>query len=350
MTGQRRPPGRATSFDIAQLAGVSQPTVSRALRGSPTVSAATRQRIEAIARELHYTVDRAASNLRSGRSRTLAMLIFRDPTPDGTTVNPFFLAMLGPVMAACGGAGYDLLVSFQQQAQEWEADYADHARADGLILLGYGDYAEYRPRLQALEERGAQFVCWGQVQPGQPGVTIGCDNVAGARDATAHLIAGGRRRIAFLGHSSDHYPENHDRHRGYAEALSAAGLERDPRLTVDAVSTSEDGARAAQWLLDSGMDFDGIVAASDLIALAAMRVLAESGRRVPQDVAVVGFDDIPAAALANPPLTTVAQDAGLAGRVMVETLLDQIAGVPAPPRILPARLVVRGSSGERRRG
>jgi len=104
---------KATSFDIAQAAGVSQPTVSRALRGSPTVSTATRQRIEAIAKQLNYTVDRSASNLRSGKTRTIALLLFRDPTPDETEVNPFFLGMLGSMMGACAEHGYDLLVSFQ---------------------------------------------------------------------------------------------------------------------------------------------------------------------------------------------------------------------------------------------
>ena len=134
-------PRKATSFDIAQLAGVSQPTVSRALRGSPTVSEATRARIQAIARQLNYTVDRAASNLRSGQTRTLALLIFQDPTPDVTVINPFFLAMIGPMIATCAEHGYDLLVSFQQASSDWHADYADGHRADGLILLGYGDYS-----------------------------------------------------------------------------------------------------------------------------------------------------------------------------------------------------------------
>ncbi len=337
-------PRRATSFDIAQLAGVSQPTVSRALRGSPTVSAATRQRIEAIARELHYTVDRAASNLRSGRSRTIALLLFRDPTPDETLINPFFLAMLGSMMAACGAAGYDLLVSFQQPSSEWDAHYSDHARADGLILLGYGDYAEYRPRLEAMARQGTHFVCWGQVQAIQPGVTIGCDNVAGGRSATDLLLSRGRRRIAFLGQSSDHYPEFHDRCRGYREALTAAGTAPDPALQVDAISTTDDGLRATRELLARGVPFDAIVAASDLIALAAMRVLAEHRIAVPDAVAVVGFDDIPAAALANPPLTTVTQDANIAGRKLVETLLAQIDGEPVEPLILPTRLVIRQSS------
>jgi len=335
---------KPTSFDIAQLAGVSQPTVSRALRGSPTVSAATRQRIEAIAHQLHYTVDRAASNLRSGRTKTLALLLFRDPPPDDTVVNPFFLAMLGSIMSACAAEGYDLLVSFQQMASDWHVDYEDSHRADGVILLGYGDYAEYRARLERLVAQGTHFVRWGSVRAGQPGLTIGCDNVAGARAATRHLIAQGRRRIAFLGDATDHYPEFQDRHRGYAEALAEAGLAIDPALQVGAISTEEDGLRAARHLLTRGVAFDAIVAASDMIALAALRVLAEAGLDVPGRIGVVGFDDIPAAGLANPALTTVAQDVGMAGRRLVNRLLARVRGDVVESEVLPTHLVVRRSS------
>ena len=337
---------KSTSFDNAQAAGVSQPTVSRALRGSPTVSLATRQRIEAIAKQLNYTVDRSASNLRSGKTRTIALLLFRDPTPDETEVNPFFLGMLGAMMGACADHGYDLLVSFQNISSDWHTDYEDSHRADGLILLGYGDYADYRARLDHLVAQGTHFIRWGSVRHDQPGLTVGCDNVAGGESATRHLIERGRRRIAFLGDATDHYPEFHDRYRGYVAALEASGLVADPRLQVDAITTEEDGTRAAQALIDRGVPFDAIVAASDLIALSAMRVLAGAGLSVPDDVAVVGFDDIPAASLANPSLTTVAQDTALGGRRLIEMLLDRIDERPVRSMMLPTHLVVRRSSGE----
>lgn len=340
MPGQRK----ATSFDIAHLAGVSQPTVSRALRGSPTVSPATRQRIEAIAKQLNYTVDRSASNLRSGSTRTLALLLFRDPSPH-ELINPFFLAMLGPIMSACAACGYDLLVSFQQLGGTWRAEQEDGHRADGLILLGYGDYAEYHGRLIDMARRGTHFVRWGHVQPEQPGLAIGCNNVEGGRAATEHLLSLGRRRIVFLGEATHHHPEFHDRWRGYMAALADAGLRPDPALHLPAISTEEDGTRAARELLKRAAPFDAIVAASDLIALAAMRVLASAGLRVPEDIAVVGFDDIPAAGLANPPLTTVTQDSALAGRRLVELLLAQIRGEEVGSVVLPSRLVVRRSSG-----
>ena len=162
--------------DIAHLAGVSQPTVSRALRGSPMVNAETRERILRIARELNYKVDKNASSLRLRNAGTLALLFFEDPTNDDSLINPFFHSMLGSITRACALHGQDLLVSFQQLSTDWQADYEDSNKADGIILLGYGDYHESRDRLQRLVEQGTHFVRWGAALPGQPGVSIGSDN------------------------------------------------------------------------------------------------------------------------------------------------------------------------------
>ena len=157
---------KATSIDIAHAAGVSQATVSRVLRGSPLVNAETRKRVEEAVRALNYKVDRHASSLRLQRSGTLALLLFEDPTPDDSHINPFFLSMLGSITRACARAGQDLLVSFQQLSDDWHADYADSMKADGLILLGYGDYLSYRGKLEKLVEQGTHFVRWGAVRPG----------------------------------------------------------------------------------------------------------------------------------------------------------------------------------------
>jgi DNA-binding LacI/PurR family transcriptional regulator len=335
---------KATSFDIAQLAGVSQPTVSRALRGSTSVSDATRKRIEAIARQLNYKVDKNATNLRSGHSNTLALLLFEDPTPDDSLINPFFLSMLGSITRTCALRGYDLLISFQQLSGDWHVDYEDSRKADGLILLGYGDYHDYERRLGQLVEQGTHFVRWGSVKPEAREIVVGCDNVRGGRDVTAHLIAEGRTRIAFIGTATSATPEFLDRHTGYAAALSDAGLPRSLTLHVDALSSEEDGHDAAVRLIARGEAFDAIVCASDLIGLGAMRALQEAGLSVPGDVAVTGFDDILAAGLANPPLTTVTQQPGEAGALLVDTLLELVRNEPATSRMLPARLIVRRSS------
>jgi DNA-binding LacI/PurR family transcriptional regulator len=334
---------KPTSFDIAFLAGVSQPTVSRALRGSPVVSLETRKRIEEIARQLNYRVDKNASNLRSQHSNTLALLLFEDPTPDDSLINPFFLSMLGSITRASARQGYDLLISFQQLSRDWSQDYEDSRKADGIILLGYGDYEEYRPRLDKLVQSGTHFVRWGPVLENEPGISVGSDNTQGGYDVTRHLLASGRRRIAFLGHATSHYPEFFDRFRGYERALFEAQATVDSALQVDAITTEEAGFQAANELRARGVEFDAIVAASDLIAIGALRALQETSIEVPRQVAVVGFDDIPAASLTNPPLTTVMQDTRRAGELLVETLLRQIAGDPAANSMIPTKLVVRKS-------
>ena len=340
----RKPTGRPTSFDIAYAAGVSQPTVSRALRGDRSVSEKTRARIEQIARDLNYTVDKNASSLRSQRSNTIALLFFEDPTPDESMINPFFLAMLGSITRAAADRGLDLLISFQRMEDDWHVQYQDSHRADGLILLGYGDYTKYRERMEQLVRQGTHFARWGSVSSDSSGVTVGTDNVGAGRLAGEHLVGEGRRKVAFLGHADDHYPEFAGRYSGLCSALLAAGIEPSPELQFDALSTEEEGYVAARALLAGGQHFDAIFAASDLIAIGAMRALAEAGRKVPGDVAVVGFDDIPAASLTTPPLTTVMQDIKGAGEALVETLLAQVEGRDLPPRKLPGRLIVRGSS------
>ncbi len=337
--------GKATSLDIAHLAGVSQPTVSRALRGSPMVNEETRRRIQAIAEQLNYKVDKNASNLRTQHSGTLALLFFEDPTADESQINPFFLSMLGSITRACAVQSYDLLISFQQLSTNWQADYEDSNKADGLILLGYGDYLESQSRLQRLVEQGTHFVRWGAALPGEPGVSIGCDNFQGGHDISAHLLEKGRRNIAFLGHASDHYPEFMERYRGHAAALQASGIATRPALQIDAVTSEQSGYEAVSELLQREVDFDAVFAASDLIAIGAMKALHERGLRVPDDVAVVGFDDIPMAGFVNPSLSTVQQDTKLAGSMLVETLLKLIQGESVESRTLPVRLALRKSSG-----
>ncbi len=335
---------KSTSLDIADLAGVSQATVSRALRGSPAVNEKTRDRILEIARQLNYTVDKNASNLRTRQTHTLALLFFEDPTADESNINPFFLSMQSWITRTCSERGYDLLISFQQMTHDWHAEYAESRKADGLILLGYGDYTAYRGKLDALLQSGTHFVRWGAVADDQPGVSIGSDDRQGGRMLTEHLLAQGRRRIAFLGNTSGYSPEVLGRYQGYEVALSAAGIAVDPALQVDAVTSEQCGHDAVHALRDRGVAFDAVFGVSDLIAIGAMRALIDQGVSVPDEVAVVGFDDIHMASNVSPSLTTVAQDIRRAGRLLVDALIDQIEGKPASSIRLPTRLVVRHSS------
>lgn len=342
-------PGRSrhyTSLDIALLAGVSQSTVSRALSGSRSIGAETRRRIEAIAESLDYRVDLRARHLRTQTTGALTLLMFAGTRAEPAELNPFFLAMLGGITQAANRRGFDLIVSLQQLSADWHADYLGSRKSDGLILLGYGDFRRFEQTLRQLVAQQTRFVRWGSVQAGQAGLSVGCDNAAGAAEATRHLIACGRRRIAFIGDRSSSSPEFRERHRGYRTALGEAGLRPDPQLQVDArVLGLHAGAVALDQLLGRGVPFDAIVAASDQIAIAAINGLHRAGLRVPDDVAVVGFDDIPLSALTSPALTTVRQDPALAGEHLVEVLTAAIAGRPAESVLLAPQLVVRESCG-----
>jgi DNA-binding LacI/PurR family transcriptional regulator len=340
---------RATSFDVAFTAGVSQATVSRALSGSKLVSEETRARIQAIATQLNYKVDKHASALRRQHATTIALLLFEDPTSDDSLINPFFLSMIGHLTQSCARAGYDLLVSFQQQSQDWHADFLDNHKADGLILLGYGDYLAYQSRLEQLAHSGTLFVRWGGIFPDQLGASVGCNNQEGGFNATGHLLGLGRRKLAFLGTATPAFPEFFARHEGFLAAHAKVGLAADTRLAIAASdSTETDGYRAASLLLESKIPFDGIIAASDLIAIGAIRALADAGLRVPEDIAVVGFDDMPAARFGNPALSTVLQDTKRAAELLVELIVRQIGGEKVQSQIIPAPLIVRESCGAKR--
>lgn len=337
--------GKTTSFDIAQRAGVSQATVSRALRDSPLVSAATREKVLRVARELNYQVDRSAAGLRSQRSRTLALLLFEGPDPNDSNVNPFFLSLLGNISRAANLRGFDVLLSFQQTSQNWHYEYEVSNRAEGIILLGYGDYLRFTDKLAGLLSEDAHFVLWGVSRPGLEAHAVGCDNVTGGAAATGHLLSLGRRRIAFLGEVTDRCPEFKGRYRGYLEAHGAAGIEADPALALPTQGPEAGGFEAMSRLLDSGVSFDAVFAASDLIAIGAVRRLLGAGLRVPADVAVVGFDDIHAARCLSPELTTVRQDPARAADLLVDTLLRVIDGERVTSELLTPTLVVRGSCG-----
>jgi len=336
---------KPTSFDIAYRAGVSQSTVSRALRNSPLVTPETRKKIQDIARELNYHVDKHAASLRSQHSRTLALLIFEDPTTDDSLINPFFLAMIGNITRAASSHGYDLLLCFQQLREDWQSEYEFSSRADGIILLGYGDYRSYQSKLDKLTEDEAHFVIWGPALQNRPGLYLGCDNARGGVLATEHLLQLGHRDIAFLGGADESCPELRDRYRGHSTTLTKAGIQPNGHIQIDAGNEEQDGYDAAQKLLDTREHFTALFCASDLIAIGGLRALQESGRQVPRDISVVGFDDIPAASYVTPALTTIHQDTCRSGQLLVESLIHLIAGEPVNSTLVTPNLVVRESSG-----
>jgi len=331
---------RLQMTDIARMAGVSTTTVSRALNGSPLVNEATRVRVTELARSLNYTVNAGAKELRIGHTNTVAVVV---PHAEGMRQgmsDPFFLGMLGSIADALAERGYDMLVSRVQADKVHMASTPfDSGRAMGIILIGQWHHHDH---LNQLAARGVPVVVWGAQLPNQIYCTVGCDNVRGGRLATEHLLALGRRRIAFLGDTD--LPEVAQRHEGYRQALAQAGVPELPSLSWPASFLADSARAAVTGLQQRGATFDAIFACSDLLAMAAISTLREFGRQVPQDVAVVGYDDVQLAAHFHPAITTVRQPIDLGGRGLVAALMSFLDKVPPSSRVLPTELVVRASA------
>jgi DNA-binding LacI/PurR family transcriptional regulator len=326
--------------DIARLSGVSTSTVSRALSHSPLVNQETRDRILDLARSLNYTVNIGAQNLRLQQNRTVAVVVPIEQAMRQQLSDPFFLSMLGSLADVLSEQGFDALVS-RVDADRIEAAAAsfDAGRAIGMILIGQGRHHEQLNRMAA---RGVPFVVWGAQLPQQLYATVGGDNFAGGRLATEHLLAQGRRRIAFVGDTT--LPEVEQRHRGYVEALAAVGQAPDPQLHVAVSFLPESGGLAVEELARRGAVYDGLFASSDLLAMKAIHAMRARGKEVPADVAVVGYDDIELASYFHPPLTTVCQPRDVAARALMAALLACIDGQAAPSVQLPTALAVRASA------
>lgn len=336
---------KVKAIDIAEIAGVSQPTVSRALRNSPLVSQATRERIQQIARDLNYKVDVRASKLRSNQTNTIALLIYRDSEEPSHMINPFFLTMLSGITHATDKHGYDLLVSFQQLSENWVADYEFSHKADGIIFLGYGAYTNYINRISSLSDSDSHFVTWGPVVEGQPGYFIGCDNRQGGYKVGKHLIELNHSKLAFLGDVSDDCPEYKERFAGFIQALQECSLNIEPDLIIDADSNEESGYRAAQELLKRRDEFTAVFCASDLIAVGAYKAIRENGLNIPDDISIVGFDDLPRSRYISPELTSVSQNTHLAGEILVDAVLSLIEGENSKQEcLLEPSLIIRNST------
>jgi DNA-binding LacI/PurR family transcriptional regulator len=259
--------------------------------------------------------------------------------------------MLGYITRSAASLGYDVLVSLQQLSDDWHIEYQASHRADGLILMGYGDYLTYREKLAALADAHTRFIIWGPIVRDQPGHSFGCDNESGGFQATDHLIRLGRRRIALVGNPSRRSPEHAARYAGYLAAHRKSGLSHYPELMVKGDNSEALGYQAAQTLLEREQQhpFDAIFAATDLLAIGAMRALQDAGRRVPEEVSIVGFDDVPLASHVTPGLTTVQQNAQEAGEGLVKAIVALIRGGRIESTLMAPHLVVRQSCGARLR-
>ncbi len=331
---------RLQMADIARLAGVSVSTVSRALNGSPLVNQETKDRVAELARSLNYTINVSAKNLRMQNNRTIAVVIPYDAQSRQHISSPFFLAMVGSLADALTDRGFDMLLSrVDSESLDSAARLYDSGVAIGIVLIGQWRHHDQLNRLAA---RKVPLVVWGAQMPQQLYCTVGGDNFAGGRMATEHLLQAGRRRILFLG--DPNLPEVDLRHQGYELALKSADVSPDNELLL-AVPFEVDTAReAVSALCARGVPFDGVVACSDLLALSAIQAVRAHGRQVPQQVSVVGYDDIELAAYCDPPLTTIHQPVPKAGAELVDALLEVLAGDVVAPRLLDVNLVQRLST------
>ena len=333
MSQARRP----TLEDVAALAGVGRGTASRVINGASRVSARAREAVEAAIQELGYVPNQAARSLVTKRTDAIALVIAE--SEERVFGEPFFAGVVRGIGAALAEADKQLVLLLAPAERTDHIDeYLTRQHVDGVLLLSLHDDDTLPTRIR---ERGIPVVQGGGPLPGAGVGYVDNDNAEGARLAVTHLLERGRSRIATIAGPADMAAAHH-RLAGYLSTLEAAGVEP---LAVEHGGFSQLGGEAAmRSLLARHPDLDAVFAASDPMAAGAMAVLREAGRSVPDDVAVVGFDD--SAVAVSLGLTSVHQSADAMGRAMVEVLFQAIAdrGAEPPRRILPTHLVVRSTT------
>jgi len=336
--------GRGVTMDeVAKAAGVSQATVSRVVNGNPRVNTATKRLVERTIDRLGFVPNVAARTLVTRRSDSIGVLI---PEPTSRVFgDPFFGQVLRGVSSALTARRQKLVLflpSTEDEEKELQA-YLGAGHVDGVIMYSlHGN----DPLPDQLRRRGVPVVVGGRPPSGSRVSYVDYDNRAGGVAATDHLVEIGRRTIATISGPLD-MTAAIDRLDGYRDALRAAGLEPDPGLETAGDFTQESGIVAMQELLARRPDLDAVFAANDVMATGALQVLERAGRRVPDDVAVVGFDDLPIAQTTRPPLSSVRQSLEVMGRELVNVLLERVEHRDSIARkvVLETQLVVRQSSG-----
>ncbi len=324
---------------VAASAGVSRATVSRVVNRSPTVSPQIRATVEEAISRLGYVPNRAARSLVTRRTDSVAV-VMREPVEFGFA-DPYLSSVVVAAGQSLVGTGVQLVVMMAQD-DDGHASLLEYVRAghvDGVILLSAHDGD---PLPSELARSGVPLVVGGRTSRRLQGVPcVDADNVGGGALAAGRLLSTGRKRLAILAGPAD-MPSATDRLAGFRNTLAAAGHPADLVAYGDWTRASGESAMGELLRRDPGLD--GVFVASDLMATGALQALRSAGRRVPEDVAVVGFDDIDMAAHTDPPLTTVRQEPGESARTMVSMLLSQVRGEEATDSVtLPTRLIVRRS-------
>ncbi len=338
-------PKRPTSADVAARAGVSRTTVSFVLnrRADVKIPDETRQRVVDAAEELGYSPNASARQLAGGRTHVIALVLHQ--SPEQVASDAVLAETLRGLSSAARAGGFRVMVELLEP-DGGDTSYSALLRAqhaDGLIVSGP---RSDDPSLLELVRDGFPVVIQGSLSDVAV-QSVDVDNVAGARGAVEHLLALGHRRIACITNAPLVYTAAQERLAGYTEALLAADIDIDRDLIAEADFDAPSGHVAMAGLL-ARTTFDAAFVASDVVALGAIGALREAGRRVPDDVSIVGFDDIPLAAYFDPPLTTVRLPAFELGQAAGRALLERIVDRAIPHRtLLPTELIVRGSTTRR---
>lgn len=325
--------------ELAKIAGVSAGTVSRALAGKALVNPETRERIQALAREYAFRPNQMASKLRTQRTGVIGVVIPLGHDRGQHISDPFFMTMLGHLADGLTENGYDLMLSrVVPDADDWLDRIVDSGMLDGVLVIGQSDQIDTLERVAAYYR---PLVVWGEANMGQRHCAVGSDNRVGGRLAAQRLIDNGRRRLAFVGDIRQ--PETAQRYQGACDAALAAGL--NPVDVIATQFTSDAAAAALTAFLGEGeRQIDGVICASDVIAMSVLRVLADHGLKVPDDLAVVGFDDLPIATQTVPRLTTVRQNIAGGARAMIDALFARLGGRETASAIMMPELIVRDSA------
>jgi DNA-binding LacI/PurR family transcriptional regulator len=343
MVEGRVAPSQPTLEEVAAIAGVSRATASRVINGSSRVSVPAKTAVDKAVAQLGYVPNRAARQLVTRRTDSIGLVVSEPETR--VFSEPFFSAALRGVSDALSDTDLHLvLLMAQNDVQRARLErYVQNRHVDGVILMSlHGE----DPLPQALSRLGMPVVLFGRPVVAADGVTwLDADNVGGASGAVDHLLAGGRTTIATITGPQD-MCAGIDRLEGYRASLEAHGLAYDESLVAVGDFTEAAGMALAQELLSRRPDLDAIFAASDLMATGALHALRSSGRTVPGDVAVIGFDDSPSAPYTDPPLTTVRQPVEAMARQMTEMLLTQVATGDHSQQhvVVETELVIRSSA------
>ncbi len=330
-----------TLEEIAKQAGVSRSTVSRVINNHPNVDADTRAKVLEIAQNLEYQPNLAARGLAAGRSRILGLVI-----PQGVSevfADPYFPLLIQGISSVCYAHDHSVMLWLAEPEYERRTirQILNGGLIDGVIVSSAW---QNDPVVEALIKRNFPFILVGRHPTNHHVSYVDVDNKNSTRDVVAHLLRLGYRHVGTIAGPQKMLAAA-DRLEGYLAALRERGIASDSNLIVEGDWTEASGYAAMQRLLPHAPD--AVFVASDTMALGALRSLREAGKRVPQDIAIAGYDDMPFAARTDPPLTTVRQPIHRLGAVAAETLIELIAHPDDAPRriVLPTELVIRESCG-----